>query len=254
MIDRLRQPLLGFDEAIHVVAVSGGKDSTCLALRLKEIYPEIDFKNVCTPTGDELPEMFAHWRELGEMLGSPLIPIVADLGLNGLIERKKMLPNYQARWCTRILKIEPYRQWLRLNAPVVSYVGLRADEEGREGGVFEDIPGVITRYPFREWGWGIEEVYAYLKSRGISVPERTDCARCFFQRLGEWHNLWQGHPEIYADAERQEAATGHTFRSEQRDTWPASLAGLRQRFEAGDIPKRRVRDPLKAMQCRVCSL
>lgn len=250
----LRQPMLGFDEPTHVVALSGGKDSTALALRLRELNPEVPYKFVCTPTGDELPEMFEHWRKLGEMLGSPLIPIMGETGLNGLIERQKALPNHRQRWCTRILKIEPYRRWLALHAPVVSYVGLRADEEGRAGGQFEDIPGVVTRYPLREWGWGLDDVLAYNASRGVEVPERSDCARCPFQRLIEWHRLWANFPATFAEAEGQEIATGHTFRSEGRDTWPASLSGLRQRFEAGDVPKERKRDPLKALQCRTCSL
>lgn len=40
----------------HVVALSGGKDSTALALRLKEIEPR-EYQYVCTPTGDELPDL-----------------------------------------------------------------------------------------------------------------------------------------------------------------------------------------------------
>ena len=54
----------------HVVALSGGKDSTALALRLHELNPKVDYTYVCTPTGDELPEMFEAleqaWRSSGQ--------------------------------------------------------------------------------------------------------------------------------------------------------------------------------------------
>lgn len=127
-MNRLRAPT----EMKHVVALSGGKDSTAMALRLAEVEPR-DYIYVCTPTGDELPEMFAHWRKLSKLLGKPLLPITADTTLQGLIERQKALPNWRQRWCTRMLKIEPYEAWLVKNAPAISYVGLRADEESRGG-------------------------------------------------------------------------------------------------------------------------
>ena len=41
----------------HIVALSGGKDSTALALHLRTIEPDTDFTYACTPTGDELPDM-----------------------------------------------------------------------------------------------------------------------------------------------------------------------------------------------------
>lgn len=44
-------------KVLHVVALSGGKDSTAMALRLRELNPDIDYTYSCTPTGNELPEM-----------------------------------------------------------------------------------------------------------------------------------------------------------------------------------------------------
>lgn len=76
----------------HVVALSGGKDSTAMALRLAEVEPQ-DYTYVCTPTGDEPPEMFAHWRKMGDLLGKPILPIVGGT-LQGLIKRQNALPNW----------------------------------------------------------------------------------------------------------------------------------------------------------------
>lgn len=242
----------------HIVGLSGGKDSTCLALALAEKEPR-PYNYVCTPTGDELPEMFDHWRNLGVILGAPLIPIMNGT-LNSIIEEEQCIPNFEKRFCTRLLKIQPYGRFIISALPVVSYVGLRADEDRdgiTHGGNF--VPAgesrVEQRYPLQEWGWGIKEVSAYLNQRGVTIPDRTDCARCFFQKLGEWYNLWHNHPVIYADAEAQEKRFGHTFRSPSRDTWPASLLELRLRFEAGDIPERSLKmmETRKGM-CRACTI
>lgn len=243
---------------MHVVALSGGKDSTALALRLAEVEPR-DYVYVCTPTGDELPEMFAHWRRLGELLGKPITPVMGGT-LAGRVKHYNALPNWRQRWCTRELKIEPYAKWLASqkmqHSEIVSYVGLRADEPEREGGDYSKVPGVVSKFPMREWGWGLSDVLAYLERRGVTIPDRTDCARCFYQTLGQWWNLWKQYPETYADAERDEAATGHTYRSPGRDTWPAALSELRVEFERGRIPSGSdVQRPLFAsLQCRVCRL
>jgi 3'-phosphoadenosine 5'-phosphosulfate sulfotransferase (PAPS reductase)/FAD synthetase len=241
----------------HVVALSGGKDSTALALRLRELNPEVDYTYVCTPTGDELPEMYEHWRLLGDRLGKRILPIMHSTGLKGVIRAQKMLPNFRARFCTRILKIEPYRRWLAVNTPCVSYVGLRADEEGRAGGAYGDIGGVEMRFPLREWGWKETDVWRYLNDRKISIPRRTDCARCYHQRIGEWWTLWKDFPELWADAEADEAEMGATYRTPGRDTWATALVDLRAEFESGRLPKS-VKETITGWrdigQCRVCTL
>ncbi len=230
-----------------------------MALALAEREPRT-YAYVCTPTGDELPEMDAHWARLEELLGQPLIRLSSGYTLDSLIEKFGALPNWRQRWCTRILKIEPFQKWLAeqaLTRPVVTYSGLRADEEGREGVDYATDLGLFSqqitcRYPLREWGWGLAEVWDYLDDRGVGIPRRTDCRKCYGQQLVEWRDLWQFHPFSYARGEAQEAATGHTFRSPGRDTWPAALEDLRKEFESGR-PLRERKDR-RGKVCRVCTL
>lgn len=221
---------------VHIVALSGGKDSTALALRLRDIEPGSCFDFVCTPTGNELPEMLCHWEKLSELLGQPLNVLTGGSSLQGLIRRQRALPNHRMRWCTRMIKIEPFQAYLLNNSPAVVSVGIRADELGREGVDHNAIGGITMRYPLVEWGWGLGRVVGYLAERGVEVPSRTDCAMCFYQTLGEWWHLWKDNRTDYREAEKYERWLGHTLRSEQRDTWPASLRGLRKEFERGKVP------------------
>jgi 3'-phosphoadenosine 5'-phosphosulfate sulfotransferase (PAPS reductase)/FAD synthetase len=248
-------------ERLDVIALSGGKDSTALALALHEAADR-EYVAVCTPTGDELPEMEMHWQRLGEMLGKPIIRIEYPGGLRAVTRAQKMLPNFRARFCTRILKIETYRAWMEKQAEqykaVHSYVGLRYDEPGRAGGNFDDIEGVSTHFPMREWQWGLREVWKFLDDRSIKIPRRTDCARCYHQQLGEWYLLWKEYPEIYADAINDEVELSHTYRTPGRDTWPTPLSELAQAFKTRGAPVKSLKMAERRMenreQCRVCSI
>jgi hypothetical protein len=105
---------------------------------------------------------------------------------------------------------------------------------------------------------GENEVQATLRRFGVVVPNRTDCARCYHQRLGEWYELWLNHRDIFFDAVADEDALGHTYRSPGRDSWPVALREMAARFEAGDKPtislNRMARERMEAGGCRVCSL
>ena len=147
-----------------------------------------------------------------------------------------MIPNHRARFCTRILKAEPYIDWLEQRRPCISYVGLRADEEDRVGLNRLGMPGIHIDYPLRRWGWGLSQVYGYLANRDVTIPKRTDCRRCFHQRLIEWWEFWRDDPEGWAEAEEDEATTGYTFRSPGRDEWPTALKDLAAEFSRGRRP------------------
>lgn len=235
----------------HVVALSGGKDSTAMALRLRELNPKVPYYFVCTPTGNELPEMLDHWNNLATLLDTKLTIVSSGHSLGSLITKWNALPNWRQRWCTRVLKIEPFQAWLLDHLPATTYVGIRADEAGdREGAHFE---GNITHsFPLVEWGWGLRQVTEYLAERGVTIPARTDCGACFYQTLHEWWSLWKVHPERYAQAEAWEVKTGHTFRSPSRDQWPTSLANLRWGFEHGlEPPVRTMKD--RPIMCSTCA-
>ncbi|TXH52290.1 MAG: hypothetical protein E6Q97_16440 [Desulfurellales bacterium] len=231
----------------HIVGLSGGKDSTAMALRLAEVEPR-DYEYICNETGDELPEMLEHWAKLERMLGKPIKRVRHERDLNQEIAFQSMLPSVFARWCTRILKIEPTIEYMsQLPREAVLYVGLRADEELRQGIYGDDLR---SDFPMRRWGWTIEDVTCYLAARGVTIPERTDCARCPYQRLGEWRDLYRKHPTIYLQAVEQEREIGATFRSPGRDTWPASLEELAKEFDSG----RKLREYKRRDQsCRVCN-
>ena len=238
-----------------VVAFSGGKDSTAMALRMAEDSEQgVLLFNV---VGDEFDDLIPHVRRVAELCGWPLVPTMPPFSLYEGIRQQNHIPNAFQRWCTRRLKIEPTITYLEAHPGSTLCVGLRADEEERQG-LYGDVANY--RYPLREWGWGLAEVKAYLEHRGVCVPRRTNCRVCYGQRLSEWHRLLMEHPEAFAQAEAIEAETGHTFRSPSRDNWPVALKDLRAAFEAGKTPRGVVHLPMfneydyaeDAGVCRVC--
>lgn len=230
---------------MNFVAFSGGKDSTAMVLRMAELGEE--FSCLFTPTGNELPELLIHLHKVIDLIDRPLVE-PPNKSLEYWIDFHQALPNFRMRWCTRQIKIEPCIEFLKKHPGSTLSVGLRADEETRIG-LYGDY--AKYRYPLQEWDWELSDVLEYLADRGVEVPARTDCALCFGQRLSEWYRLWRDHPEEFERGVALEQKYEHTFRSPQRDTWPAALEDLRAEFEAGRVP-RGVGDGNEA--CRVCKL
>lgn len=249
-------------DPVHVVALSGGKDSTAMALALREREPRA-YRYVCTPTGNETPDMVAHWARLEALLGAPL-EFLGGQTLEGLMDAQRCLPTTKIRWCTRMLKIEPVQRFYASLPPgSVAYVGLRADEETREG-IFGSM--VRQAFPLQTWGWKLADVQRYLRERGVKVPPRTDCMFCPYQAVDDWYRLWRDHRDMYLRAEGWERTIGHTFRSPtaKLGTWAAGLEELRAQFEAGKLTREERRrrqgalplleDDEEEQACRVCRL
>lgn len=206
-----------------------------MALRLAEVEPR-EYEFCITPTGRELPEMQDHWKRIEDLLERPLTRIPAP-SLVELIVKQHALPNWRMRWCTRLIKIEPFMAYALDAKPATTYIGIRADEaQDREATDWNGIEGINQDFPFVRWGWGLNKVVEYLNCKGVVIPKRTDCDWCFWQKIEEWFELWNNHPQQWAEGEAIEHFTGHTFRSDGRDTWPASMLGMRMEFERGRRP------------------
>ena len=111
-----------------------------MALRLQEIEPRL-YEFCITPTGRELPVMTEHWKHLECLLGQSLVRVPGPTLIESIV-RNKTLPNWHVRFCTREVKIEPFQAYSAAKAPVICYVGIRADEVGEREGTRDNIEGV----------------------------------------------------------------------------------------------------------------
>lgn len=201
----------------HIVSLSGGKDSTALAIYLKDRIPNLEY--VFCDTGEELPETYEYLDKLEVFLGKQITKLNPKKHFKYYLEiYRGVLPDPRTRWCTRKLKIEPFEDFIG-NDLVYSYVGIRADEPHRKGYV-STKPNIITRYPFIEDGITKADVMRILEDNGIGLPayyewrSRSGCYFCFFQQRIEWIGLAKKHPEKFQQAiemEKEDPETGEKY-------------------------------------------
>lgn len=194
----------------HVLGISGGKDSAALAVYMSLNYPEIDMEYFFTDTGKELPEVYEFLARLEGLLGKPITRLNPHRGFDYWLKAfNHFLPSPQTRWCTRVLKLEPFRSWVKpwldMGDSVYSYVAIRADEDHRTG-LREGHPNMHVIMPFRSAGVDKAGVYEILDSAGLGLPSyydwrsRSGCTFCFFQQKIEWVHLLERHPDCFAEA------------------------------------------------------
>jgi len=228
----------------HILSLSGGKDSTALAILMRDRVPEMEY--VFCDTEQELQETYDYLDAVEAYLGKEIKKLKHDgAGFDQLLKaRRGFLPSPQVRWCTEYLKILPFERHVGSDT-CYSYVGIRADEPHRKGYI-STKPNIIAKYPFIDEGITKADVYRILEESGLGLPDyyqwrsRSGCYFCFFQRRIEWVGLLENHPDLYERAlayEKEDPATG------ERYTWVAreSLEELRQPDRVADIKQEQAR-------------
>lgn len=184
----------------HILSLSGGKDSTALALYMREKIPQMEY--AFCDTGEELSETYDYLLKIEAQLGIKIIRLNPDRQfLHYLDLYRGVLPDPRTRWCTRMLKLRPFEKYIG-DDPVCLYVGLRADEASRTGYV-STKPNIISKFPFIEDGITRRDVMRMLEDSGLGLPNyyswrsRSGCYFCFFQQRREWVGLLERHPHLY---------------------------------------------------------
>jgi 3'-phosphoadenosine 5'-phosphosulfate sulfotransferase (PAPS reductase)/FAD synthetase len=207
----------------HILGLSGGKDSTALAIYMRDRVPQMEY--VFCDTQKELPETYEYLDRLQAFLGKPIERLNATRGFDHWLEiYGGYLPSSRMRWCTRMLKIKPFEDFVGED-DVLSYIGIRADEN--RDGYISSKPNIKPVYPFKEAGIVEADVFRLLDESGLGMPSyyewrtRSGCYFCFFQRRKEWVGLRERHPELFELAkgyEKIDPATGVRYTWNQAES------------------------------------
>lgn len=171
------------EKILHVLGLSGGKDSAALALYMRDTYPDLNMNYYFTDTGKELPEVIDFVNRLEGYVGKIVDPYEEVFSSNRekkdfdyhLRMHKNYLPSPQARWCTIQMKLVPFQKWIEHKmeregyTQVVSYVGIRADEPSRDGFLTNTINSeyLTIQMPFRDDGLDRQDIFEILKSADL---------------------------------------------------------------------------------------
>jgi 3'-phosphoadenosine 5'-phosphosulfate sulfotransferase (PAPS reductase)/FAD synthetase len=202
----------------HILSLSGGKDSTALAIYMRDRIPDMEY--MFCDTGEELAETKAYLDKLEAFLGKKVKRLNPDRPFTHYLKLyRQVLPDPQTRWCTRMLKIKPFEREVG-DDRVFMYVGIRADEPHRKGYIVTSKSNIIPRCPFIDDNIRLADVNRILRESGIGLPDyyawrsRSGCYFCFFQQRIEWVGLLENHPTLYwkaAEFEKIDLSTGEHF-------------------------------------------
>lgn len=204
------------------IAFSGGIDSTALALVMPKAQP------VFTDTGWEFDELYTHIERFEQVTGREVLKIKESLP--AIIERKKYLPNHNARFCTELSKIKPLNKFLAGNLPATLMIGLRADED-RTGNLTE-MEGLTIRYPLQEMGLNrlacVQTCLKYdLLPRYPVYMARGGCKGCFYKRKSEVLAMIALVPEVVDELQALEESV-QDQRGKFFKMFPNAGASIRQ--------------------------
>lgn len=208
----------------HILGLSGGKDSTALAIFMRQQYPDLEIEYFFCDTHKELKETYEYLGRIEDWLGIKIHYLEAERGFDHWLDvYGGVLPSPKMRWCTKQMKIIPLEKWVG-DDEVITYVGIRADEN--RDGYISTKPNIKAEFPFKKHGKVKADIIHLLEESGIGMPDyyrwrsRSGCYFCFFQRKYEWVMLAQEHPDLFQKAVEYEQnhRDGRTYTWTQGET------------------------------------
>ncbi len=188
------------------MGLSGGKDSTALAVLLNQHpdYSDIEIEYFFCDTHKELSETYEYLDRIEARLGIKITRLQPERGFDHWLDvYGGVLPSPKIRWCTKQMKIVPFEKFVG-DDNAVTYIGIRADEN-RDGYISKKT-NITPVFPFKEHGLVKSDILRLLEDSGIGLPDyyrwrsRSGCFFCFFQRKYEWVMLAEEHPDLFTEA------------------------------------------------------
>lgn len=225
----------------HIIAYSGGKDSTALLCWAKD--QGLEFDAVFCDTGWEHPITYAYIEEINQrLLGGRLVTVKSEEfggGMRELVEIKKRVPSVRARFCTEHMKVLPMVSYLKnIDDEFVVYQGIRADESVRRALMkpreWSDRYDCYVARPL--FYWNTEQCFALCRRHGVKPnplylagARRVGCFPCVLITLGELRRMHERMPELWDRmAELEKCAGGRSFFAPNY---------IPERFQSGFDPK-----------------
>lgn len=193
----------------NVVQLSGGKDSTAMLLMMLERGFSVDDIVFCD-TGKEFPQMYDHLEKVEKYIGKTITVLSPEKSFDYyFLEHIRTSgdykgvagygwPGHKRRWCTKILKTEPFRKYIGKEKHNL-FIGIAADEAHRIK---------QYKYPLVDWNVTEAEALSYCYKHGFNWNglyedfRRVSCYLCPLQRKNDWRILRKKYPDLWNDAMR----------------------------------------------------
>jgi hypothetical protein len=231
---------------ITVNSLSGGKTSSYMAIHYPADYNVFALVTIedpkCSPSdkgliqkvSDKLGKEFIATAEddktlqvifdIEQMLGREIIWLTG-ISFDGLIKKRKAIPNKMWRFCTTEMKMRPIWNWWYKNyyPEIVSMnIGFRYDEKERakskEPQLFKGIVGKhnngdnkwlecewkVDNYPLIDNKIGHYTVKQWADGSGLIFPEDSNCVGCFWKPVQQLRKNYETNPlkmQWFADQE-----------------------------------------------------
>lgn len=262
-----------------VLSLSGGKDSTALALEWLKRHQEDPVtyplqEVLYCDTGMEFPAMIDHINRLEQIFAK------AGIKCTKLKPKKSFeywmfehwpkfratgkyknqgysWPSPQLRWCNSRLKanlLDRYTNRLQKAHKVIKLIGLAADEKHRLERKNNQNPN--HRHPLIDWGWTEADCLQYCYAAGFDwgglyeLFPRVSCWCCPLKSLDELRKLRTHFPDLWGKLLDMEHRTWKTFRADYSvDQLEIRFAFEEERLAAG-LPIRS-RDFMTALRQRL---
>jgi len=184
---------------MDIISYGGGVNSTAMTILLVQEgwrgpilygetgaeWPETDvfvgvFNSWLVERGLEITTVGAAWRRPSMRLSLP-----------EHCKERRTIPLRWPRWCTSHYKVYPIAKWMKAHGYTGKLLGISAEESQR---------CKKEQRPLCDRGIDRKGCVEIIEAAGLPVPVRSRCWFCPMQPKAAWRELWDKHPDLYAQA------------------------------------------------------